>query len=928
MHQCFVVDTFRRPAKKRIHFPTTVTGLVEHTDRANISSAPRSTHRLEAVAAVVFSADSVQEVLYPQWFGAQAKVEDDLVDETQRFAGDKFIWEPYNTTSDNKALDACLLASRPGQTIRFVGRHSLVSSFVPPGRTLEGFTGLITRPPRRLLSPLAPATATDRQIVKTLNLLKAAYQRHLRAQIVDPDGGDRIAAHKSVPVGAETNDVQHFFPMALGEDLGSARNLANELIRQFLRHESNSSQHNAVPTNPSPLTEFNNGRSELIGATNALIAAFTRHFRDHSAHDAALESYFLRQSPDLAQWPTPLGFTPQNDDPVLHTRFFVGDNPHFLTPPRQPDPVVFRGLYFEVDPASQGRFEGFDLEHSAWIMAGADSASQVRLRIQIEDCVFDGSPADGIFVHKTVNATVRRCRALNCFRAGLALTGGNTSLTLSEFFTRGTPELRSGIDMEVEQYGPQLPRFLLEPGDIERFREPLRVDVRDVEYVEYEIPEEFKDIDGRFEPRQLEPSEPAGPRAAVDSTIDFRLSNVYLSHNLQLTLAGLDTLSRPSSIEAEGLVSDGAPYIIEGTHTRLSFTGCVLTNHELLSESSISAGGSRLGTLFFRVDAPPQPIVFEDCVLTTHPAGFVKGQGIPPSQIDANTKIQQIHDYAAFAIQLGPARDLDITLKHCVLTAQDVEGMSAKATRDPHAGTTFPRSLFFNRGDDIKAMFDAAGLVPLPFFLWGLLIDNPNKLIANGNRHRIKVEGCVIGPGFQAAVATHGGAAVEIVRTRIQATVGFLWGQGPHDVRIEQGHFINSRFALFDLTPTADNAGAFRLALDDVEMVADDACWSWWTSASATSQRPLNFSGHRVLTASLDPSPCVHERNIQRKMQRLIPGGVAPDRRSGVRLGMPGDQLRIVDPQPGQPLIWHNAQPGAPWIPTQNPDWRLLWRVK
>ncbi len=786
MHQCFVVDTFRRPARKYIHAPRVLGDLVERTNTANIFEfSDPSTHRPEAVAAVVFSANSAQEVLYPQWFGAQAKVEDDLVDETQRIEGNKFIWEPYNTTSDNKALDACLLASRPGQTIRFVGHHSLVSSFVAPGRTLEGFTGLITRPPRRPLTRLNPATATDRQIVKTLNLLKAAYQRHLRAQIVDglenveAVGGGRISAHKST--STDINDIFHDVPMALDDDVDSARKLSNELIKRFLLHESNSSQHYAVPTDPSPIDEFDNGRPELIDATNALIDAFTRHFRDHSAHDAALESYFLPQSSDLAQWPTPLGFTPQNDDPVLHTRFFVGDNPRLLTPPRQPDPIVFRGLSFEVDPASQGRFAGFDLEHSAWIMAGANSASQVRLRIQIEDCVFDGSPADGIFVHKTVNATVRRCRALDCFRAGLALTGGNTSLTVSEFLSLGTPELRSGIDMEVEQYGGKFPRFLLEPGDIERFRKPLRADERDFEgssyYNNFEVSSYnnnesylgFINRGERFDPSEpASPREPTSPRAAVDSTIDFRLSNVYLSHNLQLTHSplrggGLDALSRPSSIEAEGLVSDGAPYIIEGSHTRLSFTGCVLTNHELLSESSTSSGsGSLLGTLFFRTDDPVQPVVFEDCVLTTYPAGFVRGQDIPPSQINDATKHHQIHDYAAFAIRLGPARDLDITLKHCVLTAQNVEGMFDKATRDPHAGTPFPRSLFFDRGRTIKAMFDAAGLAPQPFFLCGLLIDNPNEhLIADGNGHRIKVEGCVIGPGFQAAVATHGGAAVE-----------------------------------------------------------------------------------------------------------------------------------------------------------------------
>ena len=728
-------------------------------------------------------------MLYPQWWGAaQGNLEDDLVDEGQTTQGNKFFWAPYNTTSDNKALDACLLASRPGQTIRIVDTHSLVRSFVRPGRTIEGHTGFITRPPRQDLAQLSP-NASARQIVKTLNLLKAAFQRHLRSDPKDilenvllvPPGAnpDEFRAHRPVGI-TQIDDVPHTVPMAQGANLEQARILANGLIDVFLHHASNDAQHRRLPPPDESridaqiqslqIPPINGGalRAALIGLTNRLMIFFASHFALHEVHHEELEAHFARLGPPLADWPTPLGFTPQDNDRTLTTEDFIAPEPGDDLYP----PIHFRGLHFGVDPTSQGPFNGFKLEHSAWIFLGAQKNSRARVTAFVGGCRFEGSPGDGILVNRHVNATVRKCSAIDCFRAGLALTGGNTSLTLTEFWTLGTRALRSGIDMEVEQYDSRnvfrqhLPPGTLPPGPIPR------------------------------------PCVMPSHRVALDAAFDFSMANVYLSRNLQLTLASnLDTCSRPSTLVAEGLVHEEAPFVLEGTHTSMHFKGCKLTNQELLGESSAFAGGTALGTLFWKEDAPAQPIVFDACILATRRADFVVGQGARPS--DPNTIDKPIHEYAAVAINPGPSTNLDVTIRHCILRPERLDLMQAKADRDERSTTQ--RFRFFKTNGALEALFATSGL-PVPNHLvMGVLVlqTHPIDIDTVSERHRIRVEGCLVGPGLHVGIAGSGATAIELVRNRIEGRVGMLWAGGPRsglNVRLELGHWVTDRFMLIDLT--------------------------------------------------------------------------------------------------------------------------------
>ncbi len=888
LEQIFVTDAFRSFCRQVIRMPVDNNNPIiarQGGQCTNPTIRTSNTKRLVAVSAIVGPLG--EQTLYPHWWGSARALHEVALDELLKGEGAKRIWEIYNTTTDNKALDACLLASRPGQTLRFVGQHELVKSNIRPGRLLEGYTATITRPTRQSIEPPGPAT-TEGEVINTLNVLKASYQRHLRSKVrgTGPETGSDIHVDLS-DNNVLINDIDERVPLA--RNVAQAVALARELIERFVDHRNNAFHHRNAPLPDAAfavdalrLLGLLNSRLEqeqlrgLVQSAPALMGAFNRHFLDDQSHF----------NPDIDNLP---GFTPQQEDRTFTTEDLVRDTP--ACNPTGREPVAFRGFTFQVDPASQGPFAAFELEQASWIFLGASVVSQGVVTATVEDCSFLGSTSDGIAVNRHAVAVIRRCRAKDCFRAGFTITGGNSKVDLSEFLTQGSAELRSGIDVEVDPFRGGR-RFLIE-------------------------------------------SDAPGP---VDSTYDLTLRNVYLSRNLQLAMAGVDTLSRPSSVVAEGLVCDDAPYVLMGTHTEMTFKGCKLTSHELFGEaSSSSIASSNLGTLTFLYSSPDvatRPIVFDSCILATRASGFVRGQNIPPSQIerDPDSVIHhQLHEYAALAINPSTAVELDVTVRHCVLHAEDIEAMATKARGDLNADVAYNRFLLFDdrvvpnqtlREKRLSSMFVAAGFAPPGYMLAGIFFTRPGKLITpTRTNHRIRVEGCAMGPGFLAGVVSAGPLAVELRRNRIEASVGFIWGGDSSttqlDVLIEQGQTQADRFMLVDLT----NLGGRRLEFSGVGLVAGDACWSWWTGSMA-SQGNIVFVGHRVLTAPKERSPCQIERDID------LTTPIDVSRRTGVHLGLPGDRLKITDPAPGSPLVWVNAQSGQPWFPAIDPDWRLLWKVQ
>lgn len=119
---------------------------------------------------------------------------------------------------------------------------------------------------------------------------------------------------------------------------------------------------------------------------------------------------------------------------------------------RDSAPLVVKGLTFDGQRRAQGAYREYEKEQAHLLFLQADGSGRGRLRAEVTDCIFRDSVADGVSIHVNVDAVVTRCRAWDCFRGGVVLTGGNSRLLLRDF-EAGGDEHDTGIDIEVDGEG-------------------------------------------------------------------------------------------------------------------------------------------------------------------------------------------------------------------------------------------------------------------------------------------------------------------------------------------------------------------------------------------------------------------------------------------------------------------------------------------
>ena len=115
-------------------------------------------------------------------------------------------------------------------------------------------------------------------------------------------------------------------------------------------------------------------------------------------------------------------------------------------------PLIISGLVFNGTNQTQGSYQDYELEHGALLFLHAAENSQSRLRAVVENCVFRNGVGDGVHFFTNVNAQLTNCRADNCFRGGMTITGGNTIIMADSFTTTGEID-STGIDIEVDSPG-------------------------------------------------------------------------------------------------------------------------------------------------------------------------------------------------------------------------------------------------------------------------------------------------------------------------------------------------------------------------------------------------------------------------------------------------------------------------------------------
>jgi hypothetical protein len=114
--------------------------------------------------------------------------------------------------------------------------------------------------------------------------------------------------------------------------------------------------------------------------------------------------------------------------------------------------LVIRGLKLDGSRAAQGPYANFELEHAHCIFLHAATRRRGKLRALVEDVTVVENVADGVSVYANCSATIRRLRASECFRAGLAITGGHADVRVDDYVEESRVQGR-GIDVEIDGAG-------------------------------------------------------------------------------------------------------------------------------------------------------------------------------------------------------------------------------------------------------------------------------------------------------------------------------------------------------------------------------------------------------------------------------------------------------------------------------------------
>ncbi|HEY9639421.1 MAG TPA: glycosyl hydrolase family 28-related protein [Coleofasciculaceae cyanobacterium] len=115
-------------------------------------------------------------------------------------------------------------------------------------------------------------------------------------------------------------------------------------------------------------------------------------------------------------------------------------------------PLVIQGFTFDGNQMEQGAYQNYELEQAHLLFLMGDPDFPGRLQAVVEDCVLKNGVADGISVYTNVDVRVSNCEAVNVFRGGFVLTGGNSSAEVFNLTTRGDRD-PTGIDIEVDGRG-------------------------------------------------------------------------------------------------------------------------------------------------------------------------------------------------------------------------------------------------------------------------------------------------------------------------------------------------------------------------------------------------------------------------------------------------------------------------------------------
>jgi Pectate lyase superfamily protein len=115
-------------------------------------------------------------------------------------------------------------------------------------------------------------------------------------------------------------------------------------------------------------------------------------------------------------------------------------------------PLVIKGLTFDGNSQNQGSYRNYELEQAHLLFLAGNPVTPGKLKAVVEDSTFLNGVADGISVYTNVDVRANNNQAINVFRGGFVLTGGNSSAEVTNLTTSGNID-PTGIDIETDGQG-------------------------------------------------------------------------------------------------------------------------------------------------------------------------------------------------------------------------------------------------------------------------------------------------------------------------------------------------------------------------------------------------------------------------------------------------------------------------------------------
>lgn len=795
--------------------------------------------------------------IYPEWWGAQTG--------SQWWIQDFYSngeWIPFNMTSDTEAIQAAILASRPGQVIHFNGEYSVSQVFLAPGRSYMGRGARITRPPRASITTNPQTLAAA---IFTANQLAAAFNRHRRSRDLFLATVDKEPIHEweiEIVEGVsrlrepQVENLRRRQRLTLAVDEATLVTLLNDLMERYNRHlvtahrNRQAAQRHKVTTADAVVGD----PTSIFNLTNSLTQAYEAHRSNFEAHP-------IRDRRDgvdyVGDQTNILGYAPDRAD-ALFTTF------HLVPGRTDLSVITVEGFEFDGNRLQQGRYTAFELERLNGLTIGAVRSGGGRVVARVRDCTFVESAGDGLLVNTYVSAMVESCHFVNCFRAGLAATGGISTLVVRDMLSErvevdGDRGERTGIDIEIDNTGPD------------------------------------------------------GSKGFFQVELDGVLLR---SGNLQVSWSRRP--QRRSTVNIRNLVTEDGVLVLG----KMENVTARVDNSRFLVSELLAIPGHRTSMNAPTTIIGAEDLIFRNCEFRVARLDYIAPRannetlaGVMPS--DARSPVvpfvpKHRHEYAGALVAWQSISGGSVTFDHCQFTVQDRAELLAKWSRTGPAAD----KIFWN-----KLVYEAGGLLGASdapeVFVAGIVVRRSDAEDIN----RVIVRNCFVSSDFDFGVYINQGGNVEVRDSVLESSVGIVAltaranvNRNPPPVEFIYRYALDVHGVEFAgttaLVLNATSDPAFLTAARRSHLQMDDVFTPAANSRIAVIAQELGVSDE-IADEWLELSPSVSGPG------RVIIGSL--DERP--TLAVPGDRFRLAQPT-GRIFEWTFGADNL-WTPTlQTPQLR------